>query len=67
MIAFIGKDGQPRKLSEIVGEVVELALWVSDGDVMKAARSIGITRATLYKKARDNNIDIEFIRRKSQP
>jgi DNA-binding NtrC family response regulator len=56
----VAASGQPpvRSLTEVEKEAIEIALNRTSMNVSRAARALGITRATLYKKAKEYGIEI---------
>ncbi len=51
-------DGNIRKLEDVEGDMIRLAIEKYDGQMSEIARRLGIGRSTLYRKVRDLGIEV---------
>lgn len=51
-------DGNIRKLEDVEGEMIRMAIEKYDGQMSEIARRLGIGRSTLYRKVRDLGIEV---------
>ncbi|MEO1329383.1 MAG: sigma-54 dependent transcriptional regulator [Pseudomonadota bacterium] len=51
-------DGHMRTLSQVEGEMIELAIRKYDGRMSEVARRLGIGRSTLYRKVRELGLEV---------
>lgn len=56
-IMLFANDGHLRKLTEIEGDVIRLAIELYRGRISEVARRLGIGRSTLYRKMDEHGID----------
>jgi len=56
-IQAIDRSGNLRRLDEIEGEMIELAIDTYSGHMSEVARRLGIGRSTLYRKVRELGLD----------
>ena len=68
LIAEIGKDapvrildgrGHVRPLDEVERDLIQLAIEIYAGHMSEVARRLGIGRSTLYRKVREQGIDVD--------
>ena len=51
-------EGEVRPLSEVEGEMIELAITKYQGRMSEVARRLGIGRSTLYRKVRELGLEV---------
>ena len=56
-IATKGPSGHLRRLDDIEGEMIQLAIDTYSGHMSEVARRLGIGRSTLYRKVRELGLD----------
>ncbi len=56
-IATIDPSGHLRRLEDIEGEMIQLAIDTYSGHMSEVARRLGIGRSTLYRKVRELGLD----------
>ncbi len=56
-IATKGPSGHLRRLDDIEGEMIQLAIDAYSGHMSEVARRLGIGRSTLYRKVRELGLD----------
>jgi DNA-binding NtrC family response regulator len=59
-VRFLDEKGHLRKLEDIERDLIELAIDIYAGHMSEVARRLGIGRSTLYRKVRDNGIEIDL-------
>jgi len=59
-VRFLDEKGHLRKLEEIERDLIELAIEIYAGHMSEVARRLGIGRSTLYRKVRENGIEIDL-------
>ena len=52
--------GHLRTLEEIERDLIQLAIEVYAGHMSEVARRLGIGRSTLYRKVREQGLDVPF-------
>ena len=57
-VEFLDANGHLRKLEDIEHDLIELAIEIYAGHMSEVARRLGIGRSTLYRKVRDQGIDV---------
>ncbi|MEM9750403.1 MAG: sigma-54 dependent transcriptional regulator [Pseudomonadota bacterium] len=57
-IQVLDRDGHLRTLEAIERDLIELAIATYDGQMSEVARRLGIGRSTLYRKVREQGIDV---------
>jgi len=57
-VAVTTVEGELRKLEEVEGDMIRLAITRYRGQMSEVARRLGIGRSTLYRKVRDLGIDV---------
>ena len=50
-------DGHMRRLEELEGEIIRLAIGRYEGRMSEVARRLGIGRSTLYRKLKELGLD----------
>jgi DNA-binding NtrC family response regulator len=53
------REGHLRKLEEVERDLIQLALDTYNGQMSEVARRLGIGRSTLYRKVREQGIEVE--------
>jgi len=56
-ISAVGPSGHLRRLEDIEGEMIQLAIDTYSGHMSEVARRLGIGRSTLYRKVRELGLD----------
>src|SRR4029077_14990301 len=56
-ISVLDAGGGLRRLSDVEGDMIRLALQKYRGQMSEVARRLGIGRSTLYRKVRDLGLD----------
>ncbi len=51
-------EGELRKLEDVEGDMIRLAITRYRGQMSEVARRLGIGRSTLYRKVRELGIDV---------
>ena len=59
-VRFLDERGHLRKLEDIEKDLIELAIETYAGHMSEVARRLGIGRSTLYRKVREQGIDVEM-------
>jgi hypothetical protein len=59
---LLSLNGDIRTLDEIKGDIIRLALFRYRGQVMTAARYLGIPRSTLYREIAKRDILLDELR-----
>ncbi len=59
-VRFLDERGHLRKLEDIEKDLIELAIEIYAGHMSEVARRLGIGRSTLYRKVREQGIDVEI-------
>jgi len=57
-VRVLDERGHLRKLDEIEHDLIELAIQLYSGHMSEVARRLGIGRSTLYRKVREQGIDV---------
>ena len=57
-VRFLDERGHLRKLEDIEKDLIELAIETYAGHMSEVARRLGIGRSTLYRKVREQGIDV---------
>jgi DNA-binding NtrC family response regulator len=58
-VRVLDERGHLRKLEDIEHDLIELAIQLYSGHMSEVARRLGIGRSTLYRKVREQGIDME--------
>jgi len=58
-VRVLDDRGHLRKLEDIEHDLIELAIQLYSGHMSEVARRLGIGRSTLYRKVREQGIDME--------
>ena len=59
-VRILDNRGHLRKLEEIERDLIQLAIGIYAGHMSEVARRLGIGRSTLYRKVREQGLDIEL-------
>src|SRR5436190_1410170 len=59
-VKVLDDRGHLRKLEDIERDLIQLAIEVYSGHMSEVARRLGIGRSTLYRKVREQGIDVEM-------
>jgi DNA-binding NtrC family response regulator len=59
-VRVLDERGHLRKLEDIERDLIQLAIEVYSGHMSEVARRLGIGRSTLYRKVREQGIDVEL-------
>jgi DNA-binding NtrC family response regulator len=59
-VRFLDDRGHLRKLDEIERDLIEHAIEIYSGHMSEVARRLGIGRSTLYRKVREQGIEIDM-------
>ena len=59
-VRFLDERGHLRKLEEIERDLIEHAIEIYAGHMSEVARRLGIGRSTLYRKVREQGIDVDL-------
>ncbi|MDB5452781.1 MAG: tacA, partial [Caulobacteraceae bacterium] len=59
-VRVLDERGHLRKLEDIERDLIQLAIEVYSGHMSEVARRLGIGRSTLYRKVREQGIDVEM-------
>jgi DNA-binding NtrC family response regulator len=59
-VRFLDDRGHLRKLDEIERDLIEHAIEIYSGHMSEVARRLGIGRSTLYRKVREQGIEIDL-------
>ena len=59
-VRFLDERGHLRKLDDIEKDLIELAIETYAGHMSEVARRLGIGRSTLYRKVREQGIDVDL-------
>jgi DNA-binding NtrC family response regulator len=59
-VRVLDERGHLRKLEEVERDLIQLAIEVYSGHMSEVARRLGIGRSTLYRKVREQGIDVEL-------
>ncbi len=59
-VRFLDERGHLRKLEDIEKDLIELAIETYAGHMSEVARRLGIGRSTLYRKVREQGIEVEI-------
>jgi DNA-binding NtrC family response regulator len=57
-VSVITAEGELRRLEEVEGDMIRLAISRYRGQMSEVARRLGIGRSTLYRKVRELGIDV---------
>ena len=57
-VRFLDENGHLRKLEDIERDLIELAIEIYAGHMSEVARRLGIGRSTLYRKVREQGLDV---------
>jgi DNA-binding NtrC family response regulator len=57
-VSVITAEGELRKLEDVEGDMIRLAITRYRGQMSEVARRLGIGRSTLYRKVRELGIDV---------
>ncbi len=58
-VRFLDERGHLRKLEDIERDLIELAIDIYAGHMSEVARRLGIGRSTLYRKVREQGIEVD--------
>ncbi|HET9160231.1 MAG TPA: sigma-54 dependent transcriptional regulator [Caulobacteraceae bacterium] len=59
-VRVLDERGHLRKLEDVERDLIQLAIEVYSGHMSEVARRLGIGRSTLYRKVREQGIDVEM-------
>ncbi len=59
-VRFLDEKGHLRKLEEVERDLIQHAIDVYAGHMSEVARRLGIGRSTLYRKVREQGIEVEL-------
>jgi DNA-binding NtrC family response regulator len=59
-IRFLDEAGHLRKLEDVERDLIEHAISIYAGHMSEVARRLGIGRSTLYRKVREQGIDVDL-------
>jgi DNA-binding NtrC family response regulator len=59
-VRVLDERGHLRKLEDIERDLIQLAIEVYSGHMSEVARRLGIGRSTLYRKVREQGIDVDM-------
>lgn len=59
VLAALDRDGQLRTLEEVERDLIQLAIDTYNGQMSEVARRLGIGRSTLYRKVREQGLDVK--------
>jgi DNA-binding NtrC family response regulator len=59
-VRFLDERGHLRKLEEIERDLIEHAIDIYSGHMSEVARRLGIGRSTLYRKVREQGIEVDM-------
>jgi DNA-binding NtrC family response regulator len=59
-VRVLDEKGHLRTLEEIERDLIQLAIEVYAGHMSEVARRLGIGRSTLYRKVREQGLDVPF-------
>jgi DNA-binding NtrC family response regulator len=59
-VRFLDERGHLRKLEEIERDLIEHAIEIYAGHMSEVARRLGIGRSTLYRKVREQGLDVDM-------
>jgi DNA-binding NtrC family response regulator len=59
-VRLLDEKGHLRTLEEIERDLIQLAIEVYAGHMSEVARRLGIGRSTLYRKVREQGLDVPF-------
>jgi DNA-binding NtrC family response regulator len=59
-VRFLDERGHLRKLEEIERDLIEHAIEIYAGHMSEVARRLGIGRSTLYRKVREQGLDVDL-------
>jgi DNA-binding NtrC family response regulator len=59
-VRVLDERGHLRKLEEVERDLIQLAIEVYSGHMSEVARRLGIGRSTLYRKVREQGLDVEL-------
>jgi len=60
-VRFLDERGHLRKLEDIERDLIELAIEIYSGHMSEVARRLGIGRSTLYRKVREQGLDVDGV------
>ncbi len=58
-LSAFDREGHLRKLEEVERDLIQMALDTYNGQMSEVARRLGIGRSTLYRKVREQGIEVE--------
>jgi DNA-binding NtrC family response regulator len=59
-VRVLDERGHLRKLEEVERDLIQLAIEVYSGHMSEVARRLGIGRSTLYRKVREQGLDVDL-------
>ena len=59
VLVALDRDGQLRTLEAVERDLIQLAIDTYNGQMSEVARRLGIGRSTLYRKVREQGIDVK--------